>query len=76
MSNAQQSLSKLARRATLDSRCDSEIEPVVPAATDSIILPELIGPTELLTEQRMYCVSHSNLDDFYFNSSQLLLLLT
>lgn len=61
ISNAQQSLSKLARRATLDSRCDSEIESMSPAV-DSIILPELIGPTELLTEQRMYCVSAS-LDD-------------
>lgn len=57
MSTAQQQLNKLARRATLDSHnCDSELEPTE-STSDSIILPELIGHSELLTQQRMYCVS-------------------
>lgn len=46
------------RRATLDSHCDhndSELEPTE-STSDSIILPEIIGHSELLTQQRIYCV--------------------
>jgi len=56
MSTAQQQLNKLARRATLDSQLDSELEPTTESTSDSIILPELIGHSELLTQQRMYCL--------------------
>ena len=85
MSTAQQQLNKLARRATLDSHCDSELEPTE-STSDSIILPELIGHSELLTQQRMYCVSRliqallferllTLLLNVYLNHSSLLQLL-